>query len=91
MPYARQSWRFLAPRIRRGSVVFPPWADDKDRGHLQVASLSIGLWTVRTLVEVDMVKRACTCLTPEDEEQVGTRLLQDTEEESDSRKPGPLV
>lgn len=47
------------------------------------------------MMEVDMVRRAGACLTPEDEEQVGTRLPrstpQDIEEETDSRKPGSLV
>lgn len=64
-------------------------------GHPQGASLSAGVWTIRSVVEVDLVRRACACLTPEDEEQAGTRLPrstpQDIEEESDSRKPGPLV
>lgn len=50
----------------------PPGTDDKDRGHLLVASLRAGLWSIRTVVEVDKVRRVCACLVPEDEEQVGT-------------------
>lgn len=53
----------------RGPVVSPPRTDDKDRGHLQVAGVRAGLWSIRTVVEVDKVRKVCASLAPEDEEQ----------------------
>lgn len=50
------SWKFLATRLVRGSVVSPPQADDKDRGDPQAVSLRAGLWSVRIVLEVDQVR-----------------------------------